>query len=405
MITNPNKLNPKLLSEVSGFRWSPNRYFDPHSEKYNIHFFDKDILPTWLDPITSLSLMRRGITPPNMLPTLFEDNIHEKIQEWVDLNYFKLQNGGMQHLGLEMNNQKPSEYDTAKVRVLIVRLTEYDVVDGSLSHLIVSEWLRTYCSESIFIDYAYAPAISDLPKYLRDGIPLLFGSITKRPPLDFDFIAISHSFPPERLALPLLFLRSGIPLFLWERLSDKLPYATMKGRSHFPVVFIGGIGSQMMESFIGDHPIYGSGMCSPVDHVLVGEGENLDLGYIESYINIVLRDKGTLAEWRKSLYDQRKHPGVYDPTRVYYEYADKLHIESDSTGKELSRTLWRQGGRIKATYMLDNEGNRVKVAGEGVKESQDLMAIQPKFLELLSKVSSGEDTLTPYLKDPNIQNE
>ena len=400
---NPNKLDKLKLEEIKGFKWSPNGYFDPHN--IGIHFFDSEILPSWLEPITHLSLMRRGITPPNMLPSLFEQDVYKRIEEWVNLNYFRLQNGGMQHLGCEMNNQKPSDYDKAKVRILIVRLTEYDVVDGSLSHLIVSEWLRTYCSEDIFIDYAYMPAINDIPKYLRDDIPLLFGSITKRPPLDFDFIAISHSFPPERLALPLLFLRSGIPLFLWERLSPLLPYKNLNGRKHFPVVFVGGIGSQMMESFIGDHPLYGSGMCSPVDHILVGEGENLDLGYIESYINIVLRDGGSIFEWRDHLYDQRKFPGVYDPTRVYYEYADKLHIETDSQGKELSRTLWRQGGRIKATYMLDNDGNRVKVAGEGVKETQDLLSIQPKFLDLLDKVSRGEDTLSPYLKDSEIKNQ
>ena len=341
-----------------------------------------------------------------MLPTYFEDNIHEKIKDWYAHNYFRLLNSGVQHLGCELNYQRPEEFDDAKIKILIFRLSPYEVVDGSVGHYVVGEWIRTYCTEKVFIDYCCVPNDADLSKYIKAGIPTLFGSITKRPLMDFDFIGISHSPPNERMALPINLIKSGIPLFLWERLANNLPYRHRKGKKHMPAIFIAGIGAQMMESTIGDHPVYGPGMCSPFDHCLVGEGENMDLDYIESYINIVLRDGGTYEDWRQQLYDQRKHPGVYDPTRVVYEYGDKVHVETDINGKELGTTLWKQGGRIKSTYILDNEGNKVKVAGIGVQESKDLETIQPNFLKLLSETAdvNNNSMLEPYLKDKSIPN-
>lgn len=372
-----NNISLEEYNRIRNFQWSPNRYIDLHKE--GVHYFDSDIMPSNMDWRTSITLMRRGLTPPNMLPTYTDSETYRRIKEWYRYTYFRLKNGGVHHLGCETNVQKESEYDSAKIRILLVRLSDYETVDGSTGHYVISEWLRTYCSEPIFIDYACVPPRYDLYRYFKEDIPPLFGSITKRPPCDFDFVGISHSPSLERLSMPLCFLRSGVPLFLWERLSKELPY---RGRT--PIVFAGGMGVQNIESFIGDNPVHGAGMNSPFDHILIGEGENLDLSYIESYINIVKRDKGSIEDWRNYVPHIR---GVYDPTRVLFGYGDKVHIETDPDGKELNRRVFHNGGRIKSIYVIDNDGNKVKVCGEGVRETEDLCSIQPYFLNLMEKMN------------------
>lgn len=320
--------------------------------------------------------MARGITPPNALPSYFPPGHQTHIQDWYENNFFKLHHAGIQYLGTEPNLQHPDEFEKAKIRILIVRLAPYDVVDGSYGMFQVAEFCRQL-KEDVFFDFCYFPYRDDLPKLIQNNIPLMFGTITKRPPTDFNIFAFSHSPINERIHMPFVLAKSGIPVFRWERLSPDLPY---NKNDKCPLVLLAGIGAAFTENLCSDSPIHGPAGNAIYDISLVGEGEGPFTNFLNLYQKIIIEEGKTKAELFKSMTNQNAM-GFYDPSRYLFKYHDKIHTEIKSDGSK-TETVWEQGGGIKSIEAIDPDTNTIiPIITPDSEEVRDLTKIQQAWVE------------------------
>jgi hypothetical protein len=368
--------------------WSPNRYIDLHQR--GVDYFNPEYLPVKVDAQTYNSLVRRGLTPPMALPVYFKkDSVHTKLNAWLDFNYYKLFNGGVQYLGNEANIQPARAWDKAELKVCFVRLSAYEVVDGSFGHHLVANWITDF-TDNIFIDFSYMPAQLDVPKFLGAGFPLMFGYTTKRPLSDFDVVIFAQSYPQERINLPLALVKSGIPLYKWERWDASLPYY-----EECPLVLSAGLGSSFTENVCGDNPVHGVGANSLVDWVLIGEGEMAALKFLQEYL--YCRKAGESKLTFRDKITNIRHKGLYDPSRVLFEYGDKEYIERDRQGNVLDVRTYTGAGDIKRISLIDDTTETLHViAGEESEEFQDMEGVNQEYLTryvapLKQKLLEGKD--------------
>jgi hypothetical protein len=340
--------------------------------KKRVHYYSPEYLPSRIDPATYNMFLKRGLTPPNALPIHIPDDTPDRINRFLELNYFKLSNGGVQYLGNEFNIQPPSAWDKAKVRVCMVRLSDYHTLDGAFGGFLVNNFIQDF-SDDIFIDFAWFPQPADISRLYDAELPLLFANGTKRPLTDFDIVIIALSYPGERVNLPLM-VKAGLPLYRWQRWSHDLPY-----RAKCPIIALAGIGSSFIENMLGDNPRHGIAGNAAADFVLIGEGEMMDLKFIQQYQYTVIEDGGTKEDFRKAL-TNKLHEGVYDPSLFLFEYADKVHTKRDHTGKVLSEEVYEGAGPIKGIYLIDEENKRKYcMVGPESEEFQQMELINQQF--------------------------
>lgn len=375
----PNNLDGSLIEKLKAFDWNK-QVIDLH--RLGIHYFTPEYLPTYIPPQIYFSYLAKGFVPPMALPSAPSNK--EVITKWIDENYHKMHNGGIHFLGNEYNIGTEADFDKAKTRVCIFRTTEYETLDGSFGPQLIANFINDFDS-SIFVDFAMCPPFSDIGWMLQENIPLLFGIITKRPLTDFDVVILSHSPVTERLNFPILLTKSGIPLYHWERRDSTLPYA-----DYVPYVALAGIGASSAENVLSDNPVKGPAQNAMVDMVLVGEGELLDIKFLQQFRQSVQEDGLSLDEFEKLLTNEH-HMGCYNPRKILYEYSDKEHIRTNSVGKELSRTLYRNGGKIKRISIIDEENETLHViAGPESTETKDLEFMNDIFQNKWVKDPEGQ---------------
>lgn len=344
-----------------------------------VHWHDESFMPTWISPLTYAAYARSGLTPPVALPTYFPDDIHIKIRKWLNDNYFKLYKGGSQYMGNEFNIMPESKWDTAKCRVCIIRLSDYHNVDGAFGHFLISNFINDF-SDDIFVDFAFQPNQADYAKFMEAGLPLVFSNTTHRPLTDFDFVLVSNSFPQERIHWPLMSIKSGIPLYDWERMSEDLPY-----HLKCPILMYAGLGATYIEALLADNPIHGVGANATASAVIVGEGEVIDLQIFQHYIQTVVNQGRSKKDYLNSM-NNSKFSGVYLPSRVLWEYGDKVHIQTNYKGEELARTTWEGGGAIKRVSLIDEENMELHViSGSGSDEYKMMEASNINFVDHVAK--------------------
>lgn len=390
MYQDGNQISPELREKLRNFQWSANSFLDLHS--LGVHYWTPEYLPTWIDPMTYASIWRRGLVPPNALPIYTDENTHVRIRQFIEENYYKLHLAGLPYLGNEANIQPASDFDKKPIRMCFARISDYHTLDGAFGGQLINNFIQNF-SDEVFADFAYIAAPSDVPKFMQAGLPLMFGNATKRPLTDFDIVIMATSYPGERVNVPVALTRSGIPLYRWQRFDANLPY-----RQRCPIIAAAGIGASFIENLLADHPIKGAGQNAVFDHILIGEGELMDFKYVIEYLNVVKRDGGTKEDFMNAMTNER-HIGVYDPTRIYFEYADKVHIMRDHTGKELSRKVYPAAGHIKRISLLDHE-NKTKhvLVGPESEEFRDMEAVNAMYHLRMAANSRPEDLGRKYIR-------
>ena len=166
-------LSPKVKDELRKTKWSPTNLVDLH--KMGVHYHDPSFLPHFISPQTYNAYVRSGLTPPVTLPTYFPSDVDQRIEKFLNENFYKLSGGGIQYLGNEANVMPASQWDKAKCRICIMRLSEYQNIDGAFGQYLISNFIGDF-SDDIFVDFAYHPEYSDVPKMLEAGIPLVFSN-------------------------------------------------------------------------------------------------------------------------------------------------------------------------------------------------------------------------------------
>jgi radical SAM superfamily enzyme YgiQ (UPF0313 family) len=215
---------------------------------------------------------------------------------WLDENGHLLVGAGVWTLGGEPNTDPAEAFDARRLRVLVARLSTYRDVATSTSHGVVAELFRR--AGDVFCDFAYLPPGPDRPRLVAAHLPLWFGTTTRRPPRDFDLLALSVSVAQELINLPHLLAASGIPLGRTDRLADL----------SLPLVLLGGAAASHTSTLHGDVTPGKGGL---VDAVLVGEAEAI----LPSLVPLL--ERGRAERWGKSrILREALHtvPGFYDPS-------------------------------------------------------------------------------------------
>lgn len=157
------------------------------------------------------------------------------------------------------------EFNAARFRVLIVRLSPLQNIRESITHHFLFQEIRKSVP-SAYIDYAFFPEPKNIPFFKDNKIPFFLGIQSLHTIRDFDLVLISNSFILELFNLPYLFLDAGIPARKSERQMIR------------PILIMGGSNALMAQCAIspdGD---------SFIDAHFFGEGEG-SIGKIAALVN------------------------------------------------------------------------------------------------------------------------
>ncbi|MGV8120755.1 MAG: radical SAM protein [Candidatus Xenobiia bacterium LiM19] len=157
---------------------------------------------------------------------------HIELSRWVSSARLRFPSAGAWLVGHEPNVPPEQDFQSARLRILIVRLTSYYTVSSSMSHSLLGQ--ISISVPGVYVDYCFMPPPEEASAFLRDGIPPLFGTTSKRIFNDFNLIAISNSVAQELVNLPWLLINSGIPLDRESRM----------GNSGIPLMIMGGANAQ-----------------------------------------------------------------------------------------------------------------------------------------------------------------
>ncbi|HEY9054222.1 MAG TPA: hypothetical protein VIO60_05330 [Rectinemataceae bacterium] len=155
-------------------------------------------------------------------------------------------------------------WDAARGRILIVRLSRWQDVCQSSSHIFLFGEARKSLPKA-FLDFAFLPPKEERMRLSRSGEPWFSGRASGASPRDFDLILVSNAFALELVNLPYLFSTAGLPIEAEDRAT--LPAC--------PLVIAGGSNASAMGALV--LPPSGPGapaLASFVDGIFFGEGED-----------------------------------------------------------------------------------------------------------------------------------
>lgn len=187
-------------------------------------------------------------------------NNSEKIKSWFNAERHKLSGRGVWLQGGEPNTLYPTLFKDAKIKVLFVRLSSYTDVSAGITHSYLYQMGASV--DGCYIDMAFLPPERDEQLMKEAGIPLLLGTTSKEPSINFDVIAISNSVLQELINLPALLEYSDVPLSRKDRETKNAP-----------IILMGGSNSCTHSILHGEIELNGSeGL---VDGILMGDGEQV----------------------------------------------------------------------------------------------------------------------------------
>ncbi|MEI6218715.1 MAG: hypothetical protein WCP86_07425, partial [bacterium] len=174
-----------------------------------------------------------------------------------------------QYLPLRNPTFKNPEFDKAKFKVLIVRLSAFRDVDRSTPHLFLADAVRRADPKS-YVDMCFLPVVKDRQFFIEADVPLLLGIESFRTVDEFDVVLVSNSYTLELINLPYMLANSGIPLDSGAR------------DGKWPPIILGGSNAMCAQAIIRDDGE------SFADAVFFGEGER----EVATLLNLIRRDKG-----------------------------------------------------------------------------------------------------------------
>lgn len=231
----------------------------------------------------------------------------EQIRRWFEKERYRLSGNGVWLQGGEPNTQCYELFRKASIKVLFVRLSSYGDVSAGITHPYLYQMGTAV--EGCYMDMAFLPPEQD-ESIMRDaGIPLLVGTTSKEPALNFDVIAISNSVLQELVNLPALLEYSAVPLSREARKREKSP-----------LIILGGSNScthSILHGKIGENNESGL-----VDGVLMGDGEQVFAKTL-----VIIRDNKNLEREKLLTLLRDSVTGFYEPTS-YKQCFENNRLES-----------------------------------------------------------------------------
>lgn len=187
-------------------------------------------------------------------------NDSEIIKVWFKKERNKLSGKGVWLQGGEPNTLSPELFKKSSIKVLFVRLSSYSDVSSGITHSFLYQMGSSV--RDCYIDMAFLPPERDEILMREAGIPILLGTTSKEPAINFDVIAISNSVLQELVNLPAMLEYSAIPLSRKKRAETNAPIVLLGGsNSCTHSILHGKISSDDEEGLI--------------DGVLMGDGEQV----------------------------------------------------------------------------------------------------------------------------------
>ncbi len=198
------------------------------------------------------------------------------------------------------------DFESASLRILIVRLSPFRDVDRSTPHYFLACEVRN-AMPNAFVDMVFFPAKQDRSSFAENKTDWMTGVQSLRSGREFDVILISNSFVLELINLPSMLRRSGLPVWASERGEVR------------PLILMGGSNAMAAQAIIRD-----DGDCM-ADAIFFGEGE----GRVGRML------KGMAGESRKGRLDSLKHsglPGLWVAGSFPERLMEKAVLESPAVG-------------------------------------------------------------------------
>ncbi len=155
-------------------------------------------------------------------------------------------------------------WSDASLRLLFLRLSPWQDANRSTPHLFLYALMRSVLGPSAYGDFAFFPSRSDRGLLDAARRPSISATASRREAAEFDALLISCSYALELVNLPLLLLRSGIPL----RSSLRRTQLNADGGPRWPLIIMGG-----SNNLAGQGAVFGDGD-SFVDGLYLGEAED-----------------------------------------------------------------------------------------------------------------------------------
>jgi radical SAM superfamily enzyme YgiQ (UPF0313 family) len=212
-------------------------------------------------------------------------------QTWYDDNYANLSGHGIWLRGQELNRLPIERYDSATLKVLLVRLSTYFDTGYSFTHQILYQIAARL--PGVFPDLGFLPPPADAKIFDAHNVPWLLGTHTKFGPQGFDLIGISNSIVQELINIPSLLSKSGIPLSKHERLA----------RPDLPLLIMGGANALYSSVLWNKDPM--------IDGIFVGES---DVG-IRNIFSLVQTEKESGANKSEILDKLESINGFFQPDK------------------------------------------------------------------------------------------
>ena len=228
--------------------------------------------------------------------------------EWYEARRPALSRRGLWLDGGEPGRPDPGEFDRARLRILICRLSPYDDVRASITHRVLLCAARAV--PGTYADLAFFPPEADAAILRKDGVPFWLATGSKRAPAEFDVVAVSLSVQQEAMHLPAALRESGLRLDVAGRMAD----------ARHPLVVLGGHGAGSAPFLHGDAG--GPGTGGLVDAVCLGDG----IAWFQEFLRRWMAGKEAgLAKPDFLAALARNLPGTYVPALYRHEIrADRL---------------------------------------------------------------------------------
>ena len=275
---------------------------------------------------------------------------------WFAARRAELSRGGLWLAGDEPGRPDPAGFESARLRILICRLSSYDDVEASITHRLLLAVAQAI--PGVYADLAFFPSPADAARMKKDGVPLWLATGCKRAPGDFDVVAVSLSVQQEAANLPAALRDSGLTLDFEGRLAA----------ARHPLVILGGHGAASAPFLHGDAAGPGSG--GLVDAVCLGDG----VAWLRDFLRRLDAHKAADAPKMDFLQTlAREVPGTYVPAFYRHGMRDGRLGAIEPRFPDLPLPVEFRQDPLE-TWLADYDGAYIPFAAEEAEETLPLSA-------------------------------
>ena len=264
----------------------------------------------------------------------------QEISQWVEQNREHCPEWS--NYGKDTNQDREEDIDKAKVKVLVAFASTGDTraVSNTFTCLNLLIHAASDTWTDFFVDNSYLPELDTREAMIKEGIPFLFGNVSRMPWTEYDIILLSHAIMPECINMPILLHNSGIPL-------------SMEGRdeANAPLILYGGAAATGGFSILGGKlPGGGKGL---YDIANFGMGETTLPPLFKTILGYEKDIKTNRKDCIEYLYNSDRKDWILIPNKYEVEIDPKTNLHISEINYLDERTPKKvKYGRLPRAHLL-----------------------------------------------------